>query len=45
MTNEEMRELYFQNPEFGFHLVRLIVGRMKRQIDRLQPLNVRPTPA
>ena len=45
MTNEEMRELYFQNPEFGFHLVRLIVGRMKRQIDRLQPLNIGSTPA
>ena len=36
MTNEELKELYFQNPEFGFHLVRLIVGRMKRQIDQLQ---------
>ena len=36
MTNEELKELYFQNPEFGFHLVRLIVGRLKRQIDQLQ---------
>jgi CRP-like cAMP-binding protein len=36
MTNEELKELYFQNPEFGYHLVRLIVGRMKRQIDQLQ---------
>lgn len=45
MTNEEMRELYFQNPEFGFHLVRLIVGRMKRQIDRMQALEARPTAA
>jgi CRP-like cAMP-binding protein len=36
MSNEELKELYFQNPEFGFQLVRLIVGRMKRQVDRLQ---------
>ena len=42
MTNEELKELYFQNPEFGFHLVRLIVGRMKRQIDQLQA-HVQPT--
>ncbi|HQR71144.1 MAG TPA: Crp/Fnr family transcriptional regulator [Burkholderiaceae bacterium] len=42
MTNEELRELYFQNPEFGFHLVRLIVGRLKRQIDRAQGTAVRP---
>ena len=42
MTNEELKELYFQNPEFGFHLVRLIVGRMKRQIDQLQA-RVQPT--
>jgi len=45
MTNEELRELYFQNPEFGFHLVRLIVGRLKRQIDRLQETDVRPAAA
>jgi CRP-like cAMP-binding protein len=38
MTNEELKELYFQNPEFGYHLVRLIVGRMKQQIDHLQGL-------
>ena len=38
MTNEELKELYFQNPEFGYHLVRLIVGRMKQQIDQLQGL-------
>jgi CRP-like cAMP-binding protein len=36
MTNEELKELYFQNPEFGYHLVRLIVGRLKQQIDQLQ---------
>ena len=42
MTNEELKELYFQNPEFGFHLVRLIVGRMKRQIDQLEA-HVQPT--
>ncbi|HTN49077.1 MAG TPA: Crp/Fnr family transcriptional regulator [Burkholderiaceae bacterium] len=45
MTNEELRELYFQNPEFGFHLVRLIVGRMKRQIDRMQDAGIRPAAA
>jgi CRP/FNR family cyclic AMP-dependent transcriptional regulator len=42
MTNEELKELYFQNPEFGLQLVRLIVGRMKRQIDRLQAAALAP---
>jgi hypothetical protein len=45
MTNEELKELYFQNPEFGFQLVRLIVGRMKRQIDRLQAAATPPLSA
>jgi hypothetical protein len=35
MTNEELKELYFQHPDFGFQLVMLIVGRMKAQIERL----------
>lgn len=45
MTNEELKELYFQNPEFGYQLVRLIVGRMKRQIDRLQAAGAPPLAA
>ncbi len=36
ITNEELRQLYFQNPQFGFHLVRLIVGRLVGQIERLE---------
>lgn len=35
MTNGELKQLYFQNPEFGFQLVQLIVGRMRVQIERL----------
>ena len=27
ITEESVKQLYFQNPEFGFHLVRLITGR------------------
>ena len=30
------KQLYFQNPEFGFEVVRLIAGRLSRDIHRLQ---------
>jgi hypothetical protein len=45
MTNNELRELYFQNPEFGVQLVQLIVGRMKGQIDELERRLARGTAA
>jgi len=30
------KQLYFQNPEFGFEVVRLIAGRLSRDVHRLQ---------
>jgi hypothetical protein len=36
ISTDELKELYFQNPEFGFHLVQLIVGRLKGQVDHLE---------
>jgi CRP-like cAMP-binding protein len=31
---ERFKQLYFQNPEFGFRLLRLIVGRMQEGHER-----------
>lgn len=31
-----MKQLYFQNPEFGFHLVNLVARRLVGNIDRLE---------
>jgi hypothetical protein len=28
MTADQVRQLYFQNPKFGFHLVQLITRRL-----------------
>ena len=36
ITNDELQQLYFQNPQFGFHLVRLIVSRLVSQVERLE---------
>lgn len=36
ITNNDLQQLYFQNPQFGIHLVRLIVGRLVGQVDRLE---------
>jgi hypothetical protein len=36
ITSDDLRQLYFQNPQFGFQLVRLIVGRLVGQIDTLE---------
>jgi CRP/FNR family transcriptional regulator, cyclic AMP receptor protein len=34
---DEFRELYFQNPRFGFHLLHLIVARMQSNSELPQP--------
>ena len=34
MTDEMMYELYCQNPSLGFYFMRLIVGRLQRDIER-----------
>jgi hypothetical protein len=31
-----LKQLYYQNPEFGFHLVGLIAGRLVRDVQRLE---------
>jgi CRP-like cAMP-binding protein len=33
ITYDDFKQLYFQNPEFGFYLLRLIVLRMKDNVD------------
>ncbi len=34
MTDEMMYQLYYQNPKLGFYFMRLIVGRLQRDIER-----------
>jgi CRP-like cAMP-binding protein len=41
ITNDELKQLYFQNPEFGYHLVRLIVGRLVGQVEELERRRLR----
>ena len=31
-----LKQLYYQNPEFGFHLVNLVAGRLVGNVDRLE---------
>jgi hypothetical protein len=45
ITRDELKQLYFQNPEFGFHLVEMVVGRLTRQVDALQSGAAAPRPA
>jgi hypothetical protein len=37
ISYDRVRELYFQNPKFGFYLLRLIGERLTRNIARLEP--------
>lgn len=32
-----VKELYFQNPAFGFHLIELLAGRLSADLERQQP--------
>jgi hypothetical protein len=36
ITYDEFKQLYFQNPEFGIYLLRLIVGRLRSDIAQLE---------
>jgi len=44
ITYEQFEQLYFQNPEFGLYLVRLVVRRFEmnhsEEIEKLPPLPV-----
>lgn len=37
ISYDEFRMLYFQNPEFGFYLLRLVTGRMQENMQRSRP--------
>jgi len=41
ITYDEVRQLYFQNPEFGFYLLRLTSERMFKNMERLEAEVVR----
>ena len=43
LTAEEMALLYYQNPKLGFHVMRLIVARLMRDVQRHR--QVAPTAA
>jgi CRP-like cAMP-binding protein len=36
ISYDEVHELYFQNPEFGYHFLRLITGRLFNDLRRLE---------
>lgn len=37
LTAEEMALLYYQNPKLGFHVMRLVVARLMRDVSRHRP--------
>ena len=34
LSADEMAQLYYQNPKLGFHVIRLIVQRLMRDVDK-----------
>ena len=38
IDEETVRQLYFQNPAFGFHLMGLVAGRLSADIARVRKL-------
>lgn len=43
LTAEEMALLYYQNPKLGFHVMRLVVARLMRDVSRHRPDTPIPT--
>ena len=39
MTDYMMYRLYYQNPKLGFHFMRMIAGRLQRDIAREHSVN------
>ncbi|MCC7486686.1 MAG: Crp/Fnr family transcriptional regulator [Burkholderiales bacterium] len=37
MTAEMLFQLYFQNPKLGFHVMRLVAGRLLKDVQRAKP--------
>lgn len=42
ISYDHVKELYFQNPEFGFYFLELVSKRLFEDIERLQPQAPRP---
>jgi CRP-like cAMP-binding protein/multidrug resistance efflux pump len=40
ITADKVMQLYYQNPRFGFHVVRLITGRLIQNLRRVEPISV-----
>jgi CRP/FNR family transcriptional regulator, cyclic AMP receptor protein len=38
MSEDKVRQLYFQNPKFGFHLVQLITRRLLENCAKIEAL-------
>jgi CRP/FNR family cyclic AMP-dependent transcriptional regulator len=36
IAEDTLKQLYYQNPEFGFHLVTLVAGRLANNVERLE---------
>ena len=39
LTSEKVMQLYYQNPRFGFHVVRLITARLIENLRRVDPVS------
>jgi CRP/FNR family transcriptional regulator, cyclic AMP receptor protein len=42
ISYDHVKQLFFQNPEFGFHFLQLISQRLFKDIDRLRPATPQP---
>jgi CRP-like cAMP-binding protein/multidrug resistance efflux pump len=40
ITADRVMQLYYQNPRFGFHVIRLITGRLIENLRRVEPISV-----
>jgi CRP-like cAMP-binding protein len=36
VDEETLKQLYFQNPSFGFHLIGLVAGRLSQDVRRIE---------
>ena len=45
ITYDQFRMLYYQNPEFGFYLLRLITGRMQENLHTAKAASPATSPA
>ena len=45
IDEEKFKELYYQNPDFGFEVVRLVAGRLSGDVQRLQAQLAQRPPA